>query len=280
MYVDLAVFAWEYAMAQRWARWGVSPDAVLGIGAGVLAAAVVAGIFPLREAARLAAKRSSARPYTELVHGPAQIPAYWADNLSEADGALSALLSDPGRVLLEAGTGQTLISCAARHTARTDQHVLIPGAADEASMLSAAGRLWLAGVSISWEGAHGGRHPAKVQLPTYPFERQRYLIEPENAPMATAAPTVPAAGAGSGDVREVVTRLFGEILGLGPDDLDPDESFFDLGGDSLVATRLLVEVRKLYQVELALRSVFEAPTANAFAALVQERVRDGSGGTD
>jgi|GEM_PF-572407 len=44
------------------------------------------------------------------------------------------------------------------------------------AVLGALGRLWLAGVEIEWKGLRtGGR---KVPLPAYPFERQRFWIEP------------------------------------------------------------------------------------------------------
>lgn len=40
---DTYVFAFEYALAALWQRWGIRPDAVFGTGAGSLVAAVVAG---------------------------------------------------------------------------------------------------------------------------------------------------------------------------------------------------------------------------------------------
>lgn len=278
---DLVVFAREYALARMWAKWGVRPDAVLGVGVGALVAATVARVLPVREAARLVVERSAGGRFTELVGGAAQITTVYVDDLSGADSALSAFLSDPGQVLLEVGTGRTLTSLVCGHAACTDEHVVIPSLADEPpSMLSAAGRLWLAGIPISWEGMHDGERPAKVPLPTYPFERRRHLVEPEYAPVASVQTGITEEGIPLADVRQVVTGLFGEMLGLDLGDLDLDESFFDLGGDSLVATQFLVRLRKIYSVELTLRSMFEAPTATAFAALVEERVGSGHGAQD
>src|SRR5262249_46654961 len=42
----------------------------------------------------------------------------------------------------------------------------------------ALGRLWLQGAEIDWAAFHAGEHRRRVPLPTYPFERQRYWIEP------------------------------------------------------------------------------------------------------
>jgi acyl transferase domain-containing protein len=45
-------------------------------------------------------------------------------------------------------------------------------------MLSALGRLWLAGSRIDWAGFYAHERRKRLPLPTYPFERQRYWVEP------------------------------------------------------------------------------------------------------
>jgi surfactin synthase thioesterase subunit/acyl carrier protein len=148
--------------------------------------------------------------------------------------------------------------------------------------LASVGERWLAGASVSWEDVHRGERRRLVSLPTYPFERQRHIVEPE-APAARPraaeerAPEEPAGDAEGADVQQTVAGLFAEMLGLGT--VDPDESFFDLGGDSLVATQLLIRLRKIFPVELSLRSMFEAPTARALAALVAAGMGPPTGGT-
>jgi len=51
------LFALEYALAQLWQSWGITPDIVLGHSVGEYAAACVAGIFSLEEGLRLIAER-------------------------------------------------------------------------------------------------------------------------------------------------------------------------------------------------------------------------------
>jgi len=48
----------------------------------------------------------------------------------------------------------------------------------QADVLTALGKLWLAGVTIDWNGFYARERRRRVSLPTYPFERQRYWIEP------------------------------------------------------------------------------------------------------
>ncbi|WP_075899983.1 phosphopantetheine-binding protein [Actinomadura sp. CNU-125] len=66
--------------------------------------------------------------------------------------------------------------------------------------------------------------------------------------------------------RAVLCGLFAEILGL--DRVGAGDSFFDLGGDSLLAMRLLARVRTVLDAELGIRELFAAPTVEAMARLV------------
>src|SRR5205823_3097536 len=58
----------------------------------------------------------------------------------------------------------------------------LPGAmerqSDRAALLTALGKLWLLDVPIDWAGFYAGERRLRLALPTYPFERQRYWIEP------------------------------------------------------------------------------------------------------
>ena len=59
-------------------------------------------------------------------------------------------------------------------------------------------------------------------------------------------------------VEEVLGGIFIELLGV--EQVGVYESFFDLGGHSLMAAQLLSRVRAIFQLELPLQLIFETPT--------------------
>ncbi|GHF50869.1 non-ribosomal peptide synthetase [Streptomyces griseosporeus] len=62
-----------------------------------------------------------------------------------------------------------------------------------------------------------------------------------------------------------VCHLFEEVLKLPPGTVGTDVSFFDLGGDSLLATRLLARLRHTTGTEIPITALFETPTPAALA---------------
>lgn len=70
----------------------------------------------------------------------------------------------------------------------------------------------------------------------------------------------------------IETRLAGfwqELLGV--DQIGVEDSFFDLGGHSLIAVRLFAQIRKAYQVDFPISVLFEAPTIRKCADLIAAR---------
>ncbi|WP_142399789.1 AMP-binding protein, partial [Mycobacterium marinum] len=69
-----------------------------------------------------------------------------------------------------------------------------------------------------------------------------------------------------GPVEEVLASLYTQILGV--DRISAADSFFELGGDSLSAMRLIAAANTTLHAGLRVADVFEAPTITALAELV------------
>ncbi|GAA4703571.1 hypothetical protein GCM10023263_46960 [Phytohabitans rumicis] len=70
-------------------------------------------------------------------------------------------------------------------------------------------------------------------------------------------------------VEEALCRAFAAVLGV--DGVGADDSFFDLGGDSIMATRLVGHIRGAMRAGISLRTVLEAPTPAGLAARLDAR---------
>ncbi|MCG8313221.1 MAG: type I polyketide synthase [Pseudomonadales bacterium] len=126
----------------------------------------------------------------QLSKSQAQSPDYWARNLRDTvnfSQATSAALDTSHAVFLEVGPGHTL-STLVNQVAQSsqDQNKVtsissLPGSnsdeSAEMTLLKALGKIWQVGIDIDWQSV-SGPSAGRIPLPTYPFERKRYWVDP------------------------------------------------------------------------------------------------------
>lgn len=72
------------------------------------------------------------------------------------------------------------------------------------------------------------------------------------------------------DIERTLAGFWQDLLGVSQ--VGVEDSFFDLGGHSLIAVRLFSMIKKTYRTEFPISVLFEAPTIRACAALIEARV--------
>jgi len=72
------------------------------------------------------------------------------------------------------------------------------------------------------------------------------------------------------DVERSLVGFWQELLGVAQ--VGVEDSFFDLGGHSLIAVRLFAMVKKAYRVDFPISVLFEAPTIARCAALITDQI--------
>ncbi|MEU8695393.1 beta-ketoacyl synthase N-terminal-like domain-containing protein [Streptomyces sp. NPDC048665] len=218
---------------------------------------------------------------------------------------LDTLFGTPDRVLVDVGPGRTLATLARQHERYDSKQAVVhvaPHPAEEtsetATLLSGVGELWVRGARPDFPALHGAQPRRRVPLPTYPFERRNHLVpappepgtparpsEPHGRPVPPPAPTAPQVAEPPRTETEAATAagrpsehpsVLDAVLGaftqaLGHPDIDPHEGLFDLGGDSLTATKLAAWAAASFHVTLNAGDVLRSQTPSAIAALLQER---------
>ncbi|MFC7426408.1 amino acid adenylation domain-containing protein [Nocardia tengchongensis] len=67
-------------------------------------------------------------------------------------------------------------------------------------------------------------------------------------------------------IEEIVAGVFGELLGT--DRVGADDDFFELGGNSLIATRAVARINAALDTTVAVREIFETATVSGLAARI------------
>jgi acyl transferase domain-containing protein len=240
-------------------------------------------------------------------------PEYWVRHLRRTvrfAAGLRELLADPEWVLLEVGPGRALATLTLQQGQVVPDRVVIstlPHAQSRDSgfafFLSAVGRLWLAGGTVDWRSFYEDQRRYRVPLPTYPFERERYWIDPpavrdwpagapaapgpgraaapgskdappahggapQAAPPGKARPDLPNPYvAPESETQRGIVAIWERVLGFSGIGIHDD--LFDLGGHSLTAAQITARLRQAFSVDVPVRSLFEGPTVAELAQVIE-----------
>lgn len=259
-------------------------------------------VEPLRNEIAKVRLRVPVRPFISTVTGQlitdaeATSPEYWASQaratveFSKAALTLKELGYD---LFLECGPRSTLCALARQHYAPTEACIAIPTLSDThednqewASVLIAIGSLWGNGVTVDWDAFYANEDRRRIPLPVYPFDRQRYWIDPVEASPAAPAPRPashyelqpqavvssqapqPAAAASRKERISVrLIELIAPISGHEASQLSVSTLFLEQGFDSLALAQVSVEIENEFGVKIGFSKLMnQFPTVEMVAA--------------
>jgi acyl transferase domain-containing protein len=277
-------------------------------------------LLPLRDdlvgALGLLSPRPATTPIFSTVTGTAAPPGafdaqYWAENVIgpvHFRDALLAAADDLHQVAVEVGPHSVLTTSISQSleghgSGPTVLSSMRAGRDSRETMLDAAGGLHVLGYRVDHRTLQppAGRH---VDLPTYPWQRQRHWlpdrpsqpgpaqVRSNGAPAAAAPAAAPGNGAGTAriDVRrrlqlagtaqarvrlveDLLQTEVAAVLGRPPETrLDREVGFFDAGMDSITSMELKNRLETILGEEVPATAAFEHPTIAALTGYILDDI--------
>ena len=233
-------------------------------------------------------------------------PEYWSNHLRHTVrfgdnlNAIENRFTSP--ILLEVGPGNALSTIVQQQAGAISKYPVVTTvrhprqqAPDQAFFLRALGSLWCHGVDVDLESLFPASRVSRTPLPSYPFERKKFWID--------AAVSEAKDGKYGGDKGEqddedgskkkewppkqrhyerpeigseyvapmdesekTLAAIWQNVLGIKK--VGIKDSFFDLGGNSLIAAQIISRIRESFNCNMAIQSIFDTPTVEGLAKLI------------
>ncbi|MDF3013046.1 MAG: polyketide synthase family protein, partial [Cellvibrio sp.] len=163
---------------------------------------------------------------------------------------------------------------------------------DDECVLQELAKLWLLGYPLQWEKIYPTNNARYLStLPTYPFDRQRYWVEPPKG-IGSVPVIVESEGTDEGnegasesgiamrpnlmtpyadavtDTQKQIKKIWQDFFGI--EGIGIYDNFIELGGTSLLATEVNSSVKAALKVDLTLAQFLEAGNIQELANKVEE----------
>lgn len=159
-------------------------------------------------------------------------------------------------------------------------------------LLHMIGKLWSMGADVDWKRYYMGLTTYRVAVPTYPFQRKPYWIDPSLSSLDTGVNNGGSDTLSKTTCSDVIQeelmldqyeilcasieRIIASIWmdAMGVDHLSMDDNFFVLGGNSLLATNMVYQLEMIFSVNLSLETFFTNPTVKELADYIMSHYEE------
>ncbi|MGX6606762.1 SDR family NAD(P)-dependent oxidoreductase [Micromonosporaceae bacterium Da 78-11] len=209
--------------------------------------------------------------------------AYWYRSLRDQvrfDSAVGRALADGAGLMIECSPHPVLVAAVAEIAEQADRDATVIGTlrrqhGGAEQFDRALAEAFVAGADVDFTDAAAVRPIDLVDLPTYPFQRERYWLAPKGAtdrpvPRPTGEPVEAARPIPSvrsrRELQGLVLAATADVLGYpDPSGVQPERTFKDLGVDSATAVVLRDRLRTATGLTLPTSLIFDHPTPDRVA---------------
>ncbi len=218
---------------------------------------------------------------------------YWSRHFRETvlfAAGIEELNKESSAIFIEVGPGCTL-GRLVRQLSKKSGHISLSTLGDKAevvldqqSLIEALGQLWINGVDIDWEKYYKNERRVRVSLPTYPFERKKFWVEPStqtswiddrsnnHSPVPVLSNTqidltnevrmnsielTKETNGRLGNITVALLKVFEDLSGIETADIDETATFLELGFDSLFLTQVSQTIATKFGVKVAFRQMLD-----------------------
>lgn len=210
---------------------------------------------------------------------------YWIEHLRKTvlfEKGIDTIKHKKDLVYIEVGPGNVLSRFVQSITQNSDKAIIqtLPSISsqedDHLYFINSLGNIWKAGVDISIEDINKIQGGKRISIPTYPFEKNELWIDPDTTVNSSLdnksknrSKNTTTIVDGLSMVIMTLTDIWKRVLGYS--DIDRKQNFFNLGGDSLLATELVSQINSSFKVNLQLRDILLFPELEKMAEVIQEK---------
>ncbi len=218
------------------------------------------------------------------LHQQAPDAAYWAQHIRQAVRFTQGIktLDELGcSLFLEVGPHPALIGMG-RNSVPSDNIFWLPSLnrkqKDWDVLTASLGQLYVNGFNFDWKEFDAGFNRNKLELPTYPFQRERFWADPINGHKQNIEPEEQieekpesahrfnrddfltlSAEEQSKIIKEIILSEVSQVLRIPRNKIDLQKSFTQLGMDSIMAIELKNNIERALNIEIEISALLAGP---------------------